>query len=107
MYCTFDQNNSGGYFIRNEDVDMFVIIEADTLDEVKKKANLIFEDYSEYCECCGERWDTDVRPRDLTDEPMVYGEPAREFKSNFWNGNIIIYYKNGKREIIPIKREDK
>lgn len=27
MYITFSQNNSGGYFIKNEDVDEYVIIE--------------------------------------------------------------------------------
>lgn len=107
MFCTFDQSNSGGYYIRNEDVDIFVIIEGDTIDEIEEKSELIFEKYSEYCPCCGKRWDTDISLEDLDEEPMVFDKPAKEFKDNFWNGNIIIYYKNGEKETIPIKRKDK
>ena len=39
MFYTIDQNNSGGYFIRNEYVDEFVIVEADTPYEAVCKLN--------------------------------------------------------------------
>lgn len=60
-YYKFWQNNSGGYFVNNDDVREYVIIEA--LDE--NHANSIAEDIGIYfdgvaygmdCECCGDRW---------------------------------------------------
>lgn len=107
MFYTFDQNNSGGYYIRNEMVDTFVIIEGDTEKEIIEKAKCIFEDYSEYCPCCGERWELDIKSCEFDDEPMVYDKPAKEFSDNFWkDGKIIIYYKNGTKEIIPIEKKN-
>lgn len=106
MFYTYDQNNSGGYYIQNGIVDIFVIVEGDTVEEIIEKAKDIFEDYSEYCPCCGERWDLDIWGETLDDEPLVYDIPAREFKDNFWKyGNVIIYYKNGMKEIIPIEKK--
>lgn len=59
-FFVFSQNNSGGYFIKNDDVSSYVIIEATNHKDAQSKAEDIFENYSEYCECCGERWDTDM-----------------------------------------------
>ena len=104
MFCTFYQNNSGGYFIQNEDVDGYVIIEGDTLDEILDSAEEIFESYREYCECCGERWnDYLVDEDDLTDVPSIYGRSVYEYHYGFnCDLKAIIYYKNGKRENILI-----
>ena len=55
-YYTFNQNNSGGYFIINDYVAECLIIEAQNVDEAISKMQDITEDYSEYCDCCGERW---------------------------------------------------
>ena len=52
----FRQNNSGGYFINNDNVGEDVFIQASSVSEVKQKAEEIFDEYREYCECCGERW---------------------------------------------------
>lgn len=52
----FNQNNSGGYYIENGVVGADVFIQAKSSVEAADKAYSLFEDYSEYCECCGERW---------------------------------------------------
>ena len=55
-FYTISQNNSGGYFIENDDVDYYVSVQADSLYEAEKLLEDIVEDYSEYCDCCGLRW---------------------------------------------------
>lgn len=55
-FYIYDQNNSGGYFIVNEDVAPYVIIESSS----RKYADVLFNEisvsYSSYCKCCGKRW---------------------------------------------------
>lgn len=103
MFYTIDQNNSGGYFIQNEYVDEFVIVEANTPYEAVYKLNKIVEDYSEYCECCGERWCYDVDDfNSVSEQPTLYNKPIEEYKS-WWNGSVIIYYLDGRKDIIKLK----
>jgi len=55
-WYTVNQNNSGGYFIENEDVHQYLSIQAETEDSAKEKFYSVISEYSEFCECCGERW---------------------------------------------------
>jgi len=55
-WYTVSQNNSGGYFIQNDDVDQYVSVQASTKEEAEEKLEEITSSYSEYCNCCGERW---------------------------------------------------
>lgn len=57
----FDQNNSGGSFRVNDDVTVYVLIQAASV----KEANIKAEDIGIYfdgcsngwdCDCCGDRW---------------------------------------------------
>ena len=104
MFVTFVQNNSGGYYIKNKDVDKFVIIEGESLEDILNKANHIFKNYREYCECCGERWDdyfTDEE--DLDKEPMIFNESAYNFRDSFYKGcKALIYRIDGAKEVIEI-----
>ncbi|MGM8141826.1 DUF7296 family protein [Enterococcus italicus] len=50
------QNNSGGYFIDNEDVSVFVAVEGHDETDADLRFTSIIEPYSSYCPCCGERW---------------------------------------------------
>ena len=104
MFVTFAQNNSGGYFIQNEDVDVFVIIEGDSLRDILDRANDIFRDYREYCRCCGERWDDYYISKDgLDEEPKIYGESVYEFTDSYYEGcKAIIYRKNGTKEEVEM-----
>lgn len=108
MFYTFSQNNSGGYFIRNKDVDHYVIIEGDSEKYILDKAKRIFENYLEFCSCCGERWDThwideqDIK-NDSTSTPMIYGKCAYKYDDAFSEDDkAIIYYLNGEKEFINI-----
>ena len=54
-FYTIDQNNSGGYYIKNEYVDYYVSVQASSVEEAEKFLENIVEDYSDYCACCGTR----------------------------------------------------
>ena len=95
MFFTLVQNNSGGYFIINDDVSEFVIIEANNVIEATKRAKEITKDYMEYCFCCGERWDYDFTEDDKYDKPSIWGNPINEKDSG-----IRIYYLDGRIEKI-------
>lgn len=93
----FDQNNSGGYFILNEDVLEGVFIQARNSEEAEEKAEVIFEDYSEYCPCCGPRWST-YCTRDGDDVPMLYSEPITGVKRALFQHFAVLYFANGDRK---------
>lgn len=50
------QNNSGGFFIDNEDVSVFVAVEGTDQYDAHRRFNYIVAHHSSYCSCCGERW---------------------------------------------------
>lgn len=101
-FVTFTQNNSGGYFIENENVGVFVIIEGEDLYSILDKARDIFRGYREYCECCGERWDDNWKSsKDLKSEPLIYGTSVYEYDSWF-GGQAIIYRLDGTKEVVDL-----
>ena len=51
------QNNSGGYFIENEDVGYLVAVEGFDKKDVSRRFDEIVRPYGEFCSCCGPRWD--------------------------------------------------
>lgn len=62
----FDQNNSGGSFIQNDDVANRVLIQAASVKEANVKAEdigIYFDGcrYGRDCDCCGDRWDEAYR----------------------------------------------
>lgn len=92
----YDQNNSGGYFIRNDTVADKIFIEAENADTANCKAIDITEDYSDFCECCGERWSFHNDDNDGTDEPMIYNTKVRDgFGSFYHDGYILLHHANG------------
>lgn len=79
MFYTYYQNNSGGGFQEDKHlgIDQFVIIEANTMRESKKRAEsigLYFDGVIEGidCACCGDRW---TAPDD-SESPEVYCSPV-------------------------------
>lgn len=81
MFYTFDQNNSGGSFQTDDNVTLYVIIEADDANEANEKAEMIglYFDGSGDCLCCGDRWyeayDSEYGSHDT---PQLYGEDPIE-----------------------------
>ncbi len=101
MFFTFGQNNSGGYFIENDDVRQYLIVEANSSDEAIDKMLDITENYSEYCPCCGERWSTyDVEYGEGDLVPSIWGEPITAISKSPYKENCIVYYNNGEKEIV-------
>lgn len=73
-YYTYAQNNSGGYYIMNEDVGESIIVEAPNSHMANLIAEEIIQDYTSFCECCGERWYIEADDSDGTDEPMFFNK---------------------------------
>ena len=84
----FRQNNSGGSFNRDEQVDENVIIEANSADEandVAEHIGIYFNGCADGrdCPCCGDRW-SPVSEYDATDVPSIYNNPVpQDDKGNY------------------------
>ena len=92
----FRQNNSGGYFIENEIVGEDVFIQAHSAKEAVHIADKLFEGYSEYCDCCGERWYTWLDEDDGYDVPTKYRTPISEGYETFGKGGYaVLHWYNG------------
>lgn len=52
----FRQNNSGGHFVRTDDVDVNVFVEAHTYREANALVEAIGVEFNTGCPCCGSRW---------------------------------------------------
>lgn len=93
MWFHFRQNNTGGSFTQNNDVDVNVFIEADTPEMANNKAldvGIYFDGVAKGrdCECCGDRW-CEVDAWEKVDRV-----PPSYFKRDDLNKSIF-YYKNG------------
>lgn len=101
MFYEAIQNNSGGYFIINENVGHFVFIEADSFREAEDKFGDIVEGYEEYCPCCGERWSLSNYNYYRHDSKE---KALEDLRSSNWNyGRVaIFYFKDGTKEKIYI-----
>lgn len=99
MFYFVSQNNSGGYFIENDDVAEYLVIEASNKCEFESKLYDIVQDYLEFCPCCGERWSTWMSDEG-TEAPTIYREPVKEFlqsDSSYIDKEAIIYYLDGRK----------
>lgn len=78
QYYTFRQNNSGGHWTGPR----YVIVRARSQSEAEMLAeeNGVYFDgckNGQDCSCCGDRWS---RYAEVNDTPMIYGQPAEEYK---------------------------
>lgn len=92
MFYRLDQNNSGGYFLENDEVRQFIFVESDSYDDAKQKLRVITEEHSEYCECCGERWYMGFLEESET--PIISGKNVLD-ESSKGKFSYIIYFKDG------------
>ena len=96
MFYTFRQNNSFGTFDVNDNVDHFVIIEAESsgeADDIGESIGIYFDGVEKGidCECCGDRWYRNYG--EGTEKPEIYGKSPGEYSHEY-----IIYYSNGSIE---------
>ena len=95
------QNNSGGYLIINDDVSMYLVIEESSLERANKKLKEVTKNYSDYCECCGPRWDT----LDEHDEIKTLDEVIPEFYFGMLSEELsyVLYKADGTKEKVVLK----
>lgn len=96
-FYTYRQNNSGGIFDQDENVDVVVVIEAESFAEANFTAQSIgiYFDGCEKgfdCDCCGDRWSDHWDEDDATDRPELYGDPIEE------QTNWIVHYLDGTKK---------
>lgn len=99
-FYTFDQNNSGGYFVENDEYGICetVIIEAITPEHAWGKLNEIGKNvvgFNDYCGCCGQRWSNYLDESDGTDNPEMYGEPIESVEKSFFTNKAFVHYIDG------------
>lgn len=105
-FYTFNQNNSGGSFDRDQNVSHYVIIEADTPSAANTKATSVgiyFNgcDDGTDCRCCGDRWYEAWGNGDET--PSIYDKKPEEYKDSFCKPGdtyCIIYYADGRKTVL-------
>jgi len=105
-FYTFNQNNSGGSFVRDSDVDHYVVIEGRSISEVierAKEVGIYFNGCDEGydCSCCGDRWSEPWDNEKLTKVPTMYGEDSI-FAGPFYdkrkkNDTVVVHYLDGTR----------
>lgn len=111
-YFTYNQNNSGGRFVRNDRVAEVVIVEASSASEANLRAmdvGIYFDGCSKEmdCPCCGDRWYSQWSD-DGTDLPEVYGKTDLQSyvdsKDNWFDKCIYVYHANGIKDVYEVSK---
>jgi hypothetical protein len=99
-FFRFRQNNSHGVWVRDENIDINVFIEASSSDEANERMNQ-FASFGDGCPCCGERWSS-ADDADGSVEPLIWGKTIEEHlterKYQSDDERVIIHYLDGRRE---------
>ena len=99
-FYTFNQNNSGGYFVYNDEFGVceYVIIESegtsDAWDKLVAIGNNVL-DMFDFCGCCGERWSNYITDDGGKDSPMIWGEPLEIVESGIFRSRAFVHYIDG------------
>ena len=91
MFYIYHQNNSGGEFIRNDKVDICVIIEALSSESAniiaEKEVGIYFDGVKagKDCPCCGDRWmrSNDRLGKRIIEEHLDYSEETKIYPLNW------------------------
>lgn len=104
-WWTADQNNSGGYYIENQDVAAYVFVQASSAQEALSRIESVLDQYSEFCQCCGTRWSADYwSDDDGTSEPTIYGQTLDQQQPIFRTATAVMYHYDGSRSYSVIGR---
>jgi hypothetical protein len=91
-----DQNNSGGYFIRNERVDHDIFAQAGSIRVAESMLReAVAYDSDNWCACCGERFYISLWNEEGTEEPRKYTGNLSEGYKELWGGGAILYLQSG------------
>lgn len=101
-FYVFSQNNSGGYFVKDENVAPEIIIEATEevlamarLDEILSQK----PEYTSFCPCCGRRWYPEHS--DVYLRYWVSDEQYEEFETERDGYEAMFYPLEGEHRLIP------
>jgi hypothetical protein len=92
LWYEFDQNNSGGYFERDDFVSDLVYIQAMDADQAERIMHEMIDkaDAWSFCECCGERWSFwGIKGFEV---PTHYDSPISEGVSLFSKDGYILFH---------------
>lgn len=92
-FFLFQQNNVRGKYIDNDDVAINIVVEAMNAEDATRKIEKITELYSDYCPCCGRRWDTRAWDEEGKED---WKEFEKFFEKPF--NSVIVYYLDGRKE---------
>ncbi len=96
LWFYFDQNNSGGRFVQDENVGEGVLVQDFSAEKAIERARE-FMDNSDSCPCCGDRWSPEyVKDEDGTRDPLIYDKPLSEWKPFHHNGYCVLHHFGGK-----------
>jgi len=100
-FYMWDQNNSGGSFVVNENLSHRVVIEAKNKEEAESKASYfgIYYDGVEEgidCKCCGDRWYKDYYELDCEGMDTYLQNLADEY--GWEDPDIIVHYLDGTKK---------
>ncbi len=109
-FFTFDQNNSGGSFVRDSQrgICEYVIIEAINSDDANSRAENIglyfngCEDDRD-CPCCGDRWYANSDKGE--DVPSLYGKPIDEMEKSWYRNTVFVHYIDGTFKEVELKEK--
>lgn len=99
-FYTFNQNNSGGYYVNDKDAGVceYVIIEANNPEEACEIFQNIGDSVVSFwnsCPCCGVRWCNYMDESDGKDTPMIFGKDVNYLKKEMFQEECYIHYLNG------------
>jgi len=99
LWFTFDQNNSGGSFVVDDNVCEVVCIQALCAADAVAKAET-FCDNSGSCPCCGDRWSFWVEDSDGRAVPTWYGDPVETAEPTYFRRMARLHYIDGMVETV-------
>ena len=112
-FFTYVQNNSGGYYVENDETGVCpaIIIEAEDVWESWDKLKEIGDrtvGFWSFCPCCGKRWEEiSIIDDDGTEEPELFGHKIADTVDN-WSVSLkraFVHYKNG--DVVEFKLKSK
>lgn len=106
-FC-FHQNNSGGYFIVDDNVAHLVFIQGENAeDAIARSASILEESGEDWCECCGERWYSYLSIEDGKDVPQYAGIPLSEMAASLFIEEARLHYIDDKVERVVLPKKGK
>jgi hypothetical protein len=103
-FFMWNQNNSGGHFVVNDDLTWRVVIESDDYEQAEIYAlgiGVYYDgvDEGRDCRCCGDRW-YEGRKLDTEGEPMLEWLQKDADDYSWENPSVIIHYADGTKGTI-------